>query len=128
VETLRSTIELASRAFEAAGVAALVIGALVAVYSYVSAILAHRGRDGYTSARRQLGRGILLALELLVAADIIRSVAISPTLQSVTVLGIIVLIRTFLSWSLEVEITGRWPWERRPAAGSVESSGDRDQA
>ncbi len=63
--------------------------------------------------RRSLGRAILLGLELLVAADIIKTVAISPTLESVAVLGGIVLIRTFLSFSLELEITGRWPWQQK---------------
>ena len=60
-----------------------------------------------------LGRAILLGLELLVAADIIKTVAVTPTLDSVVVLAIIVLIRTFLSWSLELEISGRWPWQKR---------------
>jgi uncharacterized membrane protein len=59
------------------------------------------------------GRSILLALELLVAADIIRTVAVDPSLRNVGVLGLIVLIRTFLSFSLEVEIDGTWPWRRR---------------
>ncbi len=60
-----------------------------------------------------LGRAILLGLELLVAADIIKTVAVTPTLDSVVVLAIIVLIRTFLSWALELEISGRWPWQKR---------------
>ncbi len=64
----------------------------------------------YSNFRRQLGHGILLGLEFLVAADIINSVAIKPTFDSVGVLGLIVLIRTFLSFTLEVEMTGRWPW------------------
>jgi uncharacterized membrane protein len=67
----------------------------------------------YRQYRQQLGRSILLGLELLVAADIIRTVAVTPTLTSVAVLGGIVLIRTFLSFSLELEITGRWPWQSR---------------
>ena len=67
----------------------------------------------YTRFRRVLGRAILLGLELLVAADIIKTVAVTPTLDSVVVLAIIVLIRTFLSWSLELEISGRWPWQKR---------------
>jgi len=67
----------------------------------------------YTRFRRVLGRAILLGLELLVAADIIKTVAVTPTLESVGVLAIIVLIRTFLSWSLELEISGRWPWQKR---------------
>jgi uncharacterized membrane protein len=64
------------------------------------------------SFRQRLGRAILLGLELLVAADIIRTVAVTPTVESVAVLAGIVLVRTFLSFSLEVELTGRWPWNR----------------
>jgi uncharacterized membrane protein len=63
-----------------------------------------------------LGQSILLGLEFLVAADIIRTVAVSPTLESVTVLAAIILIRTFLSFSLELEITGRWPWQSKGAS------------
>lgn len=68
----------------------------------------------YRPYRQFLGRSILLGLELLVAADIIRTVAVTPTLTSITVLAGIVLIRTFLSFSLELEITGRWPWQKVP--------------
>ena len=76
----------------------------------------------YEDFRRQLGRSILLGLEFLVAADIIRTVAITPTPQSVAVLGGIVLIRTFLSFSLQLEMTGAWPWQRKAApAGGQES-------
>ena len=69
------------------------------------------GSDLVAAFRKTLGRSILTGLELLVAADIIRTVAIEPTLRSVLVLGLIVLIRTFLSFSLEVEINGKWPWQ-----------------
>ncbi len=68
--------------------------------------------DAYRALRHSLGRSILFGLEILVAADIIRTVAVEPTLQSVTVLGGIVAIRTFLSFSLEVELEGRWPWQQ----------------
>jgi uncharacterized membrane protein len=71
------------------------------------------GDEVFRAYRRRLGRAILLGLEVLVAADIIRTVAISPTFENVAVLGLIVLIRTFLSFSLEVEIDGRWPWHPR---------------
>jgi uncharacterized membrane protein len=80
----------------------------------------HEGTDVYRRYRRQLGRSILLGLELLVAADIIRTVAVTPTVRSVLVLAAIVLIRTLLSFSLELEITGRWPWQTErpgPALG-----------
>jgi uncharacterized membrane protein len=82
----------------------------------------------YRSYRQLLGRSILLGLELLVAADIIRTVAVTPTFESVGVLAIIVLIRTFLSFSLELEITGRWPWQKEPAAGGSGGSQQRESA
>lgn len=106
----------------------MVIGAVV---SLPLAIRGHQpqqlprgaGRLGlYRSYRQSLGRSILLGLELLVAADIIRTVAVTPTFESVGVLAIIVLIRTFLSFSLELEITGRWPWQKEPAGAHAGSA------
>jgi uncharacterized membrane protein len=70
----------------------------------------------YQRFRQQLGQTILLGLEFLVAGDIVRTVATTPNLTSVAILAAIVLIRTFLSFSLEVEITGRWPWQKREPA------------
>lgn len=104
-------IELAGRAIDAAGVAVLVIGAFAATVFAVLRLV-RRQRPIYRPYRQFLGRSILLGLELLVAADIIRTVAVTPTLESVGVLAVIVLIRTFLSFSLELEITGRWPWQK----------------
>lgn len=104
-------VELVGKTIDAAGVAAIVIGA---VWAGVS-ILVRPGPDGqsrYITFRQRLGQAILLGLELLVAADIIRTVAISPSFASAGVLAVIVLIRTFLSWSLELEISGRWPWQK----------------
>ena len=109
----KHTIELIGTAFEVAGVAVIVIGSILAFGRYVVTLI--RFRDGpaaFRCLRLYLGRSIVLGLELLVAADIIRSVAIDPTFVSVGVLGLIVLVRTFLSWSIEVEITGEWPWKR----------------
>ena len=107
--------EIISRAGEVVdviGVIAIVVGV---AYALVDAALRGMRRLSpiYTRFRRVLGRAILLGLELLVAADIIKTVAVTPTLESVAVLAIIVLIRTFLSWSLELEISGRWPWQKR---------------
>lgn len=79
------------------------------------------GRTVYREYRQLLGRSILLGLELLVAADIIRTVAVTPTLESLAVLAGIVLIRTFLSFSLELEITGRWPWQKEPTPDATPS-------
>ena len=88
---------------------------LVAVAISTAVFLLHVGGDGfeasYRAYRANLGRGILIGLELLIAADILKSVVVDPTLQSMVVLGGIVLIRTFLSISLDVEINGHWPWE-----------------
>lgn len=104
------TVELTGKVIDAAGVSVMVVGALLAAAAAVRDVLA-RDVDGYRLFRRRLGRSILLGLELLVAADIIRTVAVTPTLDSVLVLAVIVIIRTFLSFSLELEITGRWPWQ-----------------
>ena len=111
--TFQSVIEAIGTVIDAAGVAAIVIGALIATVVAVRA-LARKSGAVYVPFRRSLGRSILLGLELLVAADIIRTVALAPTLESVAVLGGIVLIRTFLSFSLELEISGRWPWQKKP--------------
>ncbi len=98
--------------FQVAGIAVLVIGALLAFVLYLKALPRRRDTPtAYSDLRRDLGKAILVGLELLVAADIIRSVAIDPTFATIGVLGLIVLIRTFLSWSLEVEVNGRWPWQ-----------------
>jgi uncharacterized membrane protein len=110
---IKYTIELIGSAFELAGVAVLVIGSVLAfVRSIVSLIRLRDGPVAYRHLRLYLGRSIIVGLELLIAADIVRSVAIDPTFMSVGVLGLIVLVRTFLSWSLEVEINGEWPWQR----------------
>lgn len=108
------SIETVGKAVDVAGVAAIVLGAIVATVIAAAALIRRRSGDTdvYHRYRRHLGRSILLGLELLVAADIIRTVAIAPTFQSVGVLAAIVLIRTFLSMSLELEITGRWPWQK----------------
>ena len=107
-----------SRLFELAGIVVIVLGALVAaVRGAFRGMLRPPRTDGEAPAdfladfRKTLGRSILTGLELLVAADIIRTVAVEPTMDNVLVLGVIVLIRTFLSMSLEVEINGRWPWQ-----------------
>jgi uncharacterized membrane protein len=109
--TFNEVVEGAGRTIDGAGVAVIVVGALAA--TVVAGARARMGEsDVYQRYRQQLGRSILLGLELLVAGDIIRTVALTPTLASVAVLGGIVLIRTLLSFSLEVEISGRWPWQK----------------
>ena len=107
----QEVIEIVGRVVDALGVAAIVIGVLIASAIALTRLV-RKQFPVYRPYRRLLGRSILLGLELLVAADIIRTVAITPTLDSVAVLAAIVLIRTFLSFSLELEITGRWPWQK----------------
>ena len=108
-------IETVGKAIDAVGVGVIAIGALLSAAGVVRRL---RTGDAYRAFRQQLGRSILLGLELLVAADIIRTVAVTPDARSVAVLAGIVLIRTFLSFSLELEITGYWPWQknRQPQA------------
>ena len=119
----KTFIEIAGRTIDVAGVVVIVIGALAATGIYGYRLLHHHPvQDTYHKYRRGLGRAILLGLEFLVAADIIRTVAISPTFTSVGVLAVIVLVRTFLSFSLGVELEGRWPWQQRLRTGSPPGS------
>ena len=111
---------------DAAGVIAILVGVVIAMAAYVwRALVSQVDLADYRAFRQSLGRSILLGLELLVAGDIIRTVAASPTFRSVGVLVVIVLIRTFLSFSLELELTGRWPWQKEPApsAGAMGPAG-----
>jgi uncharacterized membrane protein len=116
--SLVEIIEGTGTAIDAIGVAVIAGGALLAVFMTFGRM---RQQDGgaYEFFRRRLGRAILLGLEFLVAADIIRTVAVTPTGESVAVLGGIVLIRTFLSFSLQLEMTGAWPWQQRSVAAAA---------
>ncbi len=112
-ETLTTAIHWTTRTIEIGGIGVIVVGAAVALLNFIR----HLGRSGARQAamshfRTNLGRSILLGLEFLVAADIINTVAMEPNLDSLAVLAGVVLIRTFLSFSLEVEIEGCWPWQR----------------
>ena len=110
--TFNDAVELVAKVIDGAGVAVMVAGIAAATVL----TLRRRAGDRYGFYRRRIGRAILLGLEFLVAADIIRTVAVAPTFRGVGVLAIIVAIRTFLSFTLEVELSGRWPWQRRSDA------------
>ncbi|HSN63708.1 MAG: DUF1622 domain-containing protein [Azonexus sp.] len=102
---------------EYVGVAVLLFGALLAALVFVRRLVGGTAfQDAYHGLRADLGRAILLGLELLVIADIIGTVAIEPTLQNLGVLAVIVAIRTVLSFALELEVSGRWPWQRAQTA------------
>lgn len=98
---------------EVVGVGTIVAGALIATISFARSARAPGWEQGLRRYRADLGRGILLGLEFLVAADIIGTVAVTPTFQSLGVLGLIIVVRTLLSFALDVEIDGCWPWHRR---------------
>ena len=105
---------IVAKIVELSGIAIIALGAFGTLAIFLMAFTRGGDRDqAVANFRSSLGRAILLGLEFLVAADIINTVAVTPTLLSVAVLAGIIIIRTFLSFSLEVEIEGRWPWERR---------------
>lgn len=105
---------LVAKMVELFGIAIIALGAFGTLAIFVGRFASGADRDqAVANFRSSLGRAILLGLEFLVAADIINTVAVTPTLLSVAVLAGIVIIRTFLSFSLEVEIEGRWPWQRK---------------
>ena len=110
-------MEAVVRGFEVGGVAILVVGSLAAFASAAVSYGRVGGRRAYEGARRNVGRAILLGLEFLIIADIVMTITVDPTLKSATALGVIVLVRTFLSFSLEVELEGSLPW-RRGVAGA----------
>jgi uncharacterized membrane protein len=120
MESFKEVVEGVGLVIDGAGVLVIVVGLLVAASRFV--VFGRRSSDPYRRLRQDLGRGILLGLELLVAADIIRTVAVDPTLENVMVLGLIVLIRTFLSMALQLELEGRWPWQQPDERGSEKTN------
>jgi uncharacterized membrane protein len=117
----REWIELAARAIELFGVAVIVIGVAQAGVYFILG-LRRRAKTGATGTslahvmKLRVGRNLLLGLEILVAADIIETVALELTLESVAALGLLVLVRTFLSWTTLLEIEERWPWQKTSPA------------
>ncbi len=109
-----SVVDDISRVIDGAGVAVIVVGLVAATWGFLRA----QGRPpvtppAYRIYRQQVGKAILLGLEFLVAADIIRTVAVTPTFEGVGVLAVVVAVRTFLSFTLDVELEGHWPWQQR---------------
>jgi uncharacterized membrane protein len=117
--TYEQTISDVVKVVEAVGAGIMVLGGLGAFTVFVARALRSATTKGaYEQLRRDLGRCILLGLEVLIVADIVRTIIVDPTIESVAVLGIIVVIRIPLSFALEVEMDGVWPWRRwRVAAG-----------
>lgn len=121
-EDFDALMELVVHGFEVAGVLVLVLGA-VGTFGYALATVRRTGpAAAYARARHGVGRAILLGLELLIIADIVLTITVDATLQSALALGLIVLVRTFLSFSLEVELEGTLPWRRASASPSAAST------
>ena len=132
--TIERVIEVAALLIELLAVGIIVLATAAATIVYVRKLLTHKaGLTGYEQYKVRLGRALLLGLEILVAADIVRTVALEPSLTNVGILALLVLIRTFLSWSLVIEIEHRWPWRMRTeehvaAAESYERAGEAQNA
>jgi uncharacterized membrane protein len=121
--SFEQTMDDIARGVEILGVTTVVVGLAAALVNGGLALLRGEAGDSvYRTIRTVFARSILLALEFLVAADIIRTVAVQPSVENVAVLGLIILIRTFLSFSLEIELEGRWPWAS--ASGGAPTSDD----
>jgi uncharacterized membrane protein len=113
---MRGLIEIAAEGMEVLAVAVIVVAIVHGSIRFLIGITS-KSEDAYEQYKTRLGKGLLLGLEFLVAADVVRTVVLEPTLQNVTILGLLVVIRTFLSWSLVVEIEGYWPWRRGDGEG-----------
>ena len=122
-ERFDGLMELVVHGFEIAGVAVLVLGALGAFVHAALVARHHSATTAYETARRSVGRAILLGLELLIIADIVLTITVDATLESALALGLIVVVRTFLSFSLEVELEGRWPWQSKAARTTAITAG-----
>jgi uncharacterized membrane protein len=118
IESIRAAIEWAALGIEILGAVVIVAGVLrvVVTRGTVRFLFKLEEPGAFGSYKHQMGRSLLLGLEFLVAGDVVRTVALDPTLVNVSVLGLLVLVRTFLSWSLAVEIEGHWPWQSRTIA------------
>lgn len=113
MDDLKPLIDGSARLLEVVGIGIILLGTLTATAVFLWQFARSRAFPlAYRNYRRSLGRAILLGLEFLVGADIITTVAVEPSFRNLGVLGLTVLIRTFLSFSLEVEINGRWPWQQ----------------
>jgi uncharacterized membrane protein len=114
LENIRGWIEIVSLLIELLAVAIIVTAITYASVRAGVEGMMHKAFDHtYAEYKERLGKSLLLGLEILIAADVIRTVALEPTLTSVAVLGVLIVIRTFLSWSLILEMEGRWPWQSK---------------
>ena len=112
MEEFKSLVTIVTYGIEGFGVLVIVIGSLIATVRFLRRWRGDSTEATYQEYRRVVGRSIILGLEFLIAGDVIRTVVVSHTMSSVTVLALVVVIRTFLSFTLAIEIEGRVPWQR----------------
>lgn len=115
---IHDALELVARLLEIVGAGALVLGFTIATVQFARRALS--GAKAYEPYRTALGRVVLVGLEVLVAATIIKTIIVEPTVAGIGLLALMIAIRTFLGWSTVLEMDGRWPWQRRPAAARTE--------
>ena len=112
MDNFKFYVDYISNIVEGIGVATIFFGAVYSLIIFFISVIKKK-KNTYLELRQSLGKSILLGLEILIAADIMATIVTEPTMRSVTILGIIVLIRTFLSLSLQVEMDGRFPWQKK---------------
>jgi len=111
--TFTTTMQNIGNGIDALGVLVIIFGLIITTLYFIKHIFKQTMENAYTRYRQSLARVILLGLEFLIAGDIVRTVAVTPTLISIAILGGIVIIRTFLSTTLQLEVEGHWPWQRK---------------
>lgn len=114
-EVIRHLLEIGATVIEGLAAAVIVIGFVLALYRYFSRWTTEDREAGFYRLRGELGRALLIALEMLVVADVIDTIVTEVTFQSLSVLALLVVLRTFLSWSLALQVEGKWPWQLEEA-------------
>jgi uncharacterized membrane protein len=123
MDTIHHGIEYVALGIEAVAIILIVAAVVRGTFTYVRDLLHRPPAPGaYARYKENLGLGLLLGLEILIAADVIRTIALEPSFTSIGVLGLLVVVRTFLSWSIVVEIEGHWPWEQSKQKGQEQGS------
>ena len=117
-----------SRWIEVLAISVIAVAVIVAVVIGVATAFSEGVAKGVESVKRDTGRGLLLGLDLLIAADVVRTVTLEPTLENVAALGLLVVVRTFLAWALVVELRGRWPWQGSVATDAAPAGGSPSAA
>lgn len=122
VKLIEQGVEFVGLALDLFAVFVIVGGLIWSIWKFLQRERHHPTIDHYYPFKKRIGRFFILGLEIIVAADIVKTVALEPTFQNVGVLALLVLVRTFLSWTLTVEIEGRWPWQPRSEAEDIDLS------